>query len=368
MQGMNLVVVSGGSGGNVLSAALAPHLEDVRSVKHIVTSFDNGSSSGELRRAFGVPAVGDLRNVLGSYFEPDAQNGLEYRASVEMNSEPSGVNHPLGNIVLAHMMAGRSVNLDVYRDRNVSSDVVDTAQELVQLGRAREGYSSARAAREYLSAFGANSKVSATMISDEPGDLVATWRNGVVRGESQIGSLYLADDEEVRLSIVSEQGDQEPAMASCIVDAFKEAHAVIIAPGSSITSIGQALAHLDIAAGVHAARKLIMVGNVVDPLSYKPNHRQSIANVATALGGRRPNIFIANSGVSGDASIDAHLLNGGVEDVDTVLAGDMLALSQPGKDNDQVIGAVHDAQKLGDLIIEALSMHTPQDHRQKISG
>lgn len=62
-RGMNrpLLFFTGGTALRDIAAELATRHEP--SV-HIVTTFDSGGSSAELRRAFGMPAVGDIRNRL----------------------------------------------------------------------------------------------------------------------------------------------------------------------------------------------------------------------------------------------------------------------------------------------------------------
>lgn len=57
----NLLFFSGGTGPKELSRLLAA--SSISSV-HIISTFDSGRSSKELRRAFAIPALGDLRNRL----------------------------------------------------------------------------------------------------------------------------------------------------------------------------------------------------------------------------------------------------------------------------------------------------------------
>ncbi|MFA6457853.1 MAG: 2-phospho-L-lactate transferase CofD family protein [Patescibacteria group bacterium] len=85
-----IVLVGGGSGISPLLAEFARH---EISVTAVVTVFDNGGSTGILRREFDIPAVGDLRKnvsatagALGQFFEKrDGQ-------------------HALGNLVLADLI------------------------------------------------------------------------------------------------------------------------------------------------------------------------------------------------------------------------------------------------------------------------
>ncbi len=59
--GSRILFFSGGSGLRGLARELVPYTHHSR---HIITPFDSGGSSAKLRRAFRMPAVGDLRNRL----------------------------------------------------------------------------------------------------------------------------------------------------------------------------------------------------------------------------------------------------------------------------------------------------------------
>lgn len=66
--GPRLVFFTGGTALRALSQALTQYTHN--SV-HLVTPFDSGGSSATLRRAFGMPAVGDMRNRLLALADPD---------------------------------------------------------------------------------------------------------------------------------------------------------------------------------------------------------------------------------------------------------------------------------------------------------
>jgi CofD-related protein of GAK system len=62
------------SGGSALRGVSRILLEYTHRSTHLITPFDSGGSSAELRRAFGMPAVGDLRNrllALADLTDPD---------------------------------------------------------------------------------------------------------------------------------------------------------------------------------------------------------------------------------------------------------------------------------------------------------
>ncbi len=75
-----VVVFGGGSAPGPLVRALARH---TRRGLHLVTPFDSGGSSGELRRVFGGPAVGDLRARLLALADPNLPRLGELSALLE---------------------------------------------------------------------------------------------------------------------------------------------------------------------------------------------------------------------------------------------------------------------------------------------
>jgi uncharacterized cofD-like protein len=90
-----VVALGGGYG---LSTALRAIRRYSSEVAGIVSVADDGGSSGRLRRAFGIPAPGDVRRCIGALSDPSSTwaKTLEHRFD---SSELEG--HPVGNIVLA---------------------------------------------------------------------------------------------------------------------------------------------------------------------------------------------------------------------------------------------------------------------------
>lgn len=58
------------SGGTALRATSQALLRHTHNSIHLITPFDSGGSSATLRRAFNMPAVGDLRNRLAALIDP----------------------------------------------------------------------------------------------------------------------------------------------------------------------------------------------------------------------------------------------------------------------------------------------------------
>jgi CofD-related protein of GAK system len=72
-RGRRLVFFTGGTALREVSRELARHTEDSA---HLVTTFDSGGSSAALRRAFAMPAVGDIRNRLLALAHPSIPEGV----------------------------------------------------------------------------------------------------------------------------------------------------------------------------------------------------------------------------------------------------------------------------------------------------
>jgi CofD-related protein of GAK system len=120
--GSRVLFFSGGSGLRGLSRVLIRYTHHSR---HIITPFDSGGSSAKLRRAFRMPAVGDLRNrlmaladtsVLGNpeiyalfaYRFPDEAEQVELRRALDAmvrgrDPRVEDVPEPLRSIVQRHI-------------------------------------------------------------------------------------------------------------------------------------------------------------------------------------------------------------------------------------------------------------------------
>jgi len=95
----SIVVIGGGTGCPAVLRSLLPY--PVR-LSAIVTTFDNGGSTGRLRAEMGLPALGDLRRALGALSGPKAPSSalrelLEHRFS----GRGALAGHSVGNLLLA---------------------------------------------------------------------------------------------------------------------------------------------------------------------------------------------------------------------------------------------------------------------------
>lgn len=95
---MKAVAVGGGHG---LSRALAALARIADHVTAVVTTADDGGSSGRLRRTFGVVPPGDMRMALASLARRgDLSRLLQYRFAAAPGSPAELADHSLGNLLI----------------------------------------------------------------------------------------------------------------------------------------------------------------------------------------------------------------------------------------------------------------------------
>jgi len=95
--------VVGLGGGHGLAATLRATRLYASSVSAVVSVADDGGSSGRLRRAFGIPAPGDLRRCLVALAEDD--DSVWARAFEHRFDSGELAGHALGNVVIAGLAA-----------------------------------------------------------------------------------------------------------------------------------------------------------------------------------------------------------------------------------------------------------------------
>ena len=191
---MTVVAVGGGSGLPVVLSALRRHLPAGAHITAVVTAADDGGSSGILRREYGVLPPGDIRNCLLALARvaPEVSAALQYRFDGE------GVGpHPVGNLLL-------------------------TALDLV----AADEVTAVRLAAELL-------KVEDRILPStiDRVQLVADLVDGrCVHGESEIPRSGAAIKR-----IRTEPADA--AAAPGVLEALRQAEAIVMGPGSLYTSV-----------------------------------------------------------------------------------------------------------------------------------
>lgn len=110
MRNIKIVTVGGGTGGSVIDEALANKFPDLTAV---VTSFDNGGSTGILRREFGQVPQGDIRRRI--FAQKTIENKiLEEIYNYRFGKNNSLENHSLGNLMIltAQKIWGEKLGLE----------------------------------------------------------------------------------------------------------------------------------------------------------------------------------------------------------------------------------------------------------------
>lgn len=214
----------------------------------IVTTTDNGGSTGRIRQAEGGIAWGDTRNCLNQLItEPSiASTMFEYRFSG--NGELAG--HNLGNLMLKALD-----NLSVR-----PLEAINLIRNLL--------------------------KVDAYIIpmSEHPVDLAARDVEGnVVYGEVSVDGLHQMPEKlwlEPQVSATREA-----------IDAIIEAELILVGPGSFMTSLLPPLLMADLAdALLHSKAKIVYIGNLakeLSPAAASLSLKQKMHVIEQTLGGRK---------------------------------------------------------------------------------
>jgi len=218
-----VVALGGGTGLPVVLKALRSHLPDHCRITAVVTSADDGGSSGVLRREYGVLPPGDIRNCLMALASvaPEVSAALQYRVG------GGAAQHPVGNLLLTA--------LDL-----VAVDEVTAIRLAAGLLAVKDAILPSTTARVQL---------------------VAELVDGrSIHGESEIPRGG-APIRCVRI----EPADATPTPA--VLDALEEADAVILGPGSLYTSLLATLVVPGIAEAVRRARamKIFVCNAMTEP-------------------------------------------------------------------------------------------------------
>lgn len=221
---IRVVAAGGGTGLPRVLAGLArgaaPGAERSLALTALVTTADDGGSSGELRRRYGVPAPGDVRNCLVALAE--GQSALATAFQHRFGGDGALAGHTVGNLVLTAL-----------------------AERLGGFGAAVD------AAAEMLGIRGRVLPAAAG-----PVELVAELEDGrTVRGETAIPA---ARGRVARLAL-SPRPDASPEA----VEAVLGAELVVYGPGSLYTSVLASLLPRGLAEALAATRAVrVLVVNL----------------------------------------------------------------------------------------------------------
>jgi len=218
-RGPRIVVVGGGTGmPNVLSS-LKHYTSNLTAV---VTVADDGGSSGRLRRDFGTPPPGDIRNCIVALSDQETLLNHLFQYRFKGHGDLKG--HSFGNLFITVM-------------REITGD----------FGKAVEESSRVLATRGTV-----------MPVSFESVTLEAVLKNGtIITGESNI-SRSKAPIERVMLKEKKIKPNKE------VLKAILEADAVVLGPGSLYTSVLPNLLIPDVAETIALSRAVkIYVANIM---------------------------------------------------------------------------------------------------------
>jgi uncharacterized cofD-like protein len=312
---IRVVAAGGGTGLPRVLAGLASGLEPEEGrpveVTAVVTTADDGGSSGALRRAYGVPATGDVRNCLVALAAGANPLAAVFQHRFAGADGPGG--HTVGNLVLAALAE--------------------------RLGGFAEAVEAAAAL------LGVRGRV--LPATEEPVELVARLEDGrLVRGESRIARAG---------GRVSELQLARPAAAPReAIEAVRAADVVVLGPGSLFSSVLASVAGRGMREALRAtaATRVLVVNLVTQPGEWDGarasdhvravrDHLGDVIDVALIQRGPLPAGITAAHAAEGARPVEAD--RAGVEALGAVpVVTDLLAA-----------GAVarHDPQKLARALL-----------------
>ena len=258
-------MIVGIGGGKGLSQTLLALKQQKIDFGAVVETTDNGGSTGQLRKMFDVPAMGDIRRVVDTISDSPFADAMEYRFN----------GHAVGNLVLLNL-----INL--------------------------HGFSNAM--QIYRNAMGLTQPIEP--LFNRACDLVADFEHEKVFGEVQIDHT---EGKIVKMSLNPKVHVNPNAIAL-----IKNADAVVVGPGSLFTSIIPHFLVNDIRKAVDEVPKKIYVMNIVNDVAPVKNFKVSdYLRVLKEIGGFTPDYVIVQKpskgieidvdGVFADLSQTEHL-------------------------------------------------------------
>ena len=218
MTGPRIVCIGGGHG---LSAALTAVRQLTDDVTAVVTTADDGGSSGVLREWLGIPAPGDIRMAIASLAGDESRAAiLQYRFR-----EGDLAGHPLGNLLIAALA-------------DLRTDFADAVEEVAEIAGVRG---------RVLPATPAPVTLRAQIAGQEIRGQVA-----IAQGPARVERLYL--------------DPPDPPATEAAVEAIERSTLTVLGPGSLFTSVLAAVLVPGIAAAVVKAPRVALVLNIAQQI------------------------------------------------------------------------------------------------------
>jgi len=252
-------------GGTGLSRILKPFIlsENIpidTKISAIVSTFDNGGSSGILRTSYGIPALGDIRKVLSSLSSKKNSEFLEYRFITEPLTK-----HVVGNLLLnSYLKKTNSLEsaIEIYKEKYTEKSI-----DLIP-----------------------SSIISA--------DLVAKFKNKFFFGESNVEKISHEKIDDLFLLSKSKSNIKADMK---ILDLIKKSSCIFLAPGSFYTSLLASILPIGIIEAIKSSKaKTVLLQN-----REKENFINHIDFMNYKLNGFTPD-FIASSNKELSLELENH--------------------------------------------------------------
>lgn len=251
-----IVIFGGGTGISCLLSGLKLFPVDVTA---IVAVSDNGSSTGQLKKEFDIPAVGDVGQVLVNManVDDDFKDLLSYRFTKESFLE----NHPMKNILLAALI-------------DIKGNLTDATKYMCKL---------------------LNVKGTILPLTAEKVELV---------GEDKHGKEYMGEESVSHnvKNITKLKYDHDVSISNELIEEIESADLILLSSGSLYTSILPHLIVPEIKTAIDASDAPIMyVANLVTQPGETDGYTvgDHISKLNEYLGKRKIDVVVAN-----DAEID----------------------------------------------------------------
>jgi uncharacterized cofD-like protein len=266
-RGPRIVILGGGTGTSNLLRGLREHTSNLTAV---VAVSDDGGSSGRLRKAFNMPAPGDLTDCLAALSEHESSLSRLLQHRFVKGEELSG--HTFGNLFITTLT-------------EVEGDFGQALRVLNQL----------------LSLSG-----SVYPATNQPVSLVVTKMSGeVVAGESKVREVGGAV-KSVALTPAAPQTLPE------VTEALLNADLIVLGPGSLFTSTIPPLLVPEVAAALAQSRAtLVYVTNIMTEAGETDGF-DAFDHIAAleAHGSRRPDLVLINDAPVDEERVSSYSLEG----------------------------------------------------------
>ena len=309
---IRVVTVGGGTGSSVLLRGLKRHADRI-DITAIVTTFDDGGSSGRLRHEFGVPALGDIRRCIAALLPPDFEDStigwmLEHR----LTSDGPLNDHSLGNLML----------LSAWQRSESLSEAIDSiAGSLNLIGRV-------------------------IPVSDETSGLCAELEDGeLICGESAVGERNEDLFGPSRIYLDPPVTANPDALV-----ALREADVVILGPGDLFASVIPNLVPDGVIEAIsESSSRILQVCNIAakagETVGYTASDFVQSVNRYLESSGKGVDVILVDEKGIGSSKVDGAIeIDDGLSDiVEVVTARDL---------SDDVSPRRHDSERLAAAILE----------------